>query len=171
MSYFEYTGGREGDHAVTMCIKVDSDIYRAQRMDFDSANKAGQAGAIQCEELESGAYINHNHIEVTPICYRENSADAWQTGWTTPVTGHEAWNYGKADNVAHAYQSTVMPLAASECQEPVTMQHTAAAQHIVLPAVGMGYYDYIFAAVLSLGMVSGWLMRSVLGSAFGRIFK
>lgn len=168
-NYFEYTQGREGDHAVTMCVKVDQDAYQAQRLSFDSANQAGAAGAFQCEEVKPGDFVSHNHIELTPICYREHPTDPWLTGWTTPYTGNEAWNYGKAENVAHAYQSTVMPLAASECQEPVTTQHTAVAQPTTLPAVGMGYYDYIFAAVLTTGIMAGWLARSFLGSIGRRI--
>lgn len=164
MSYFEYTAGREGDHAVTMCVKVDQDAYRAQRMDFDSAKAAGAKGAFQCEELETGTFVTHNGIPVVPICYRDQPTDPWLTGWTTPYGGNEPWNYGKAENVAHAYQSAVMPLAASECQEPITTTQTAVQQPTHLPAVGMGYTDYIFATVLAIGVVIGW----VACSAFGR---
>lgn len=159
-NYFEYTAGREGDHAVTMCVKIEGDISQAHRVDFDTANKLGAAGAFQCEDQESGNYINHNHIQVTPICYREQPTDPWQTGWTTPMTGNEAWNYGKAQNVAHLYQSTVMPLAASECQEPVTTQQTAAVQPAQLPSVGASNTDVIFSLVFVCGLIMGAIIRS-----------
>lgn len=150
-NYFEYTAGREGDHAVTMCVKIQGDISQAQRMDFDTANKVGAAGAFQCESVTPGSFVNHNGIEVVPICFREQASDPWQVGWTTPSGGNEAWNYGKAENVAHAYQSTVMPLAASECQEPVTTQQAATVQPVAtrLPAVG-AHTDIMLAAVIAI---------------------
>lgn len=164
MAYFEYKAGREGDHAVTMCVKVEGDIARAQRMDFDSANRAGAAGAYQCEEQESGAFVNHNGIQVVPICYRERPTDPWLTGWTTPFTGNEVWNYGRAENVAHVYQGTLMPPAASECQEPVTTAHTAAVQPTRLPDVGASYTDTIFA----LAVVCGFVLGLIVGSVFSK---
>lgn len=168
-NYFEYTAGREGDHAVTMCRSVDYDAYQAQRVDFDTANQIGKAGGFQCEKQPVGSFINHNGVDIIPVCMRPTAAQPWQAAWTTPSNGNQAWNYGLDASVAHAYQSTVLPLASSECQEPVTQQQTVAAPPAVLPATGMGYYDYIFAATVAVGFLGGWLVRSFFGSFFDRL--
>lgn len=160
-NYFDYTAGRLGDHAVTMCQKTPEGITMAQRVDFDIANKIGAAGGYQCEQIQPGFYAGAHMVVVVPICIKE--AGIWNLRYTTPSTGNQAWNFGLDSSTAHAYQSTVLPPATSECEEPYTstptptpQSHTAVAQSYgqptTLPSVGANGLDLLMAFLVAFAI-------------------
>lgn len=55
MSKWIYEGGREGDHAVTMC-EVKGDTLVVQRGPFDWADAVQARGGYQCEGKALGSY-------------------------------------------------------------------------------------------------------------------
>lgn len=158
-NYFEYTAGREGDHAVTMCQKLPGDIVWAQRVDFETANKIGAGGGYQCETIQPGFYAGPHMVDVIPVCIKEQGQ--WQLRYTTPYTGNQAWNYGLEPSTAHVYQSTVLPPATSECEEPYSQTSPATSTAVVsqpqslptsLPAVG-AHLDMLMAFVVAFAVI------------------